>query len=774
MVIIMINDWIIESNSLDNNDLLRDESLFHVANGYLGVRGNFEEGYSKDYKTIRGTLINAFYDIVPINYGEKAYAFPETMQKIVNVIDTQTIYVSINDETFSLFQGEIKSFRKYIDMQKGYYRREINWVSPSGKELNIVITRIAAFTNLELFAINYEVEKVNFEDKVVIKSIINGEVSNFSDDKDPRVATGHSKLLDIFLVKVEVGIMQLGCITKTSKQSVIATTTHVSNVEYKAAYQSTNSAIEAKFTFKEGKDKISFTQYNVYTDSRRYRDPIARGQELIKELSKKSFETLLKQQEEYLKNFWSTSNVHIEGDEALLNIEGNEALQLGVRFNAYQLLQSAGRDSISNIAAKGLSGEGYEGHYFWDTEIYMMPFFNLCNPKLAKNLLRYRYSILDSARQRAKELGHKKGAAYAWRTISGEECSSYFPAGTAQYHINGDIAYSFVQYYLVTGDIDFIKEFGAEVIMETARIWIEIGHFYEDKFKIDMVTGPDEYTALVNNNYYTNIIAKYNLKWAVKLYYILEEIAPQKLCELVIKLNITKGEVDLWQSASKNMYLPYNSKYKINDQDDSFLSKAVWDFDNTPEENYPLLLHYHPLTIYRYQVLKQADTVLAHFLIEEESDEETIKNTYDYYEKLTTHDSSLSCAIYSIMASKIGYYDKAYNYFIKTARMDLDDIHSKTKDGIHTANMGGTWMSIVFGFAGLRIKEDMLCFRPSLPKSWKELSFNLQYKGSMLKVTLKQGKTLIKVKGKNVIKLKIGEKIYEVNENEDLCVRINS
>jgi alpha,alpha-trehalose phosphorylase len=757
----MINDWIIESNSLDNNDLLRNESLFHVANGYIGVRGNFEEGYPEDYKTIRGTLINAFYDIVPIDYGEKAYAFPETMQKLVNVIDTETIYISINDETFSLFQGEVKAFRRYIDMEKGYYRREISWVSPLGKELNIIITRIASFTDLELFAVNYEIEKVNFEDKVVIRSIVNGEVSNFSDDNDPRVAGGYSKLLDVFLTKVEANIMQIACVTKTSKQSVVATTTHVTNAIDTTFYESTEASIEASFTFKEGSDKINFTKYNVYTDSRRYSNPIIRGRSLIKKLSKTPFEVLLKKQEEYLIKFWSAADV---------NIQGEVDLQLGVRFNAYQLLQSAGRDSISNIAAKGLSGEGYEGHYFWDTEIYMMPFFNLCNPKLAKNLLRYRYSILDSARKRAKELGHKKGAAYPWRTISGEECSSFFPAGTAQYHINGDIAYSFIQYYLVTEDLDFIKEFGAEVIMETARTWIEIGHFQEEKFKIDMVTGPDEYTALVNNNYYTNVIAKYNLKWAVKLYYLLKMMAPENLKELTNKIYITKEEVDLWQRASKNMYLPYDSKYKINAQDDSFLSKAVWDFENTPEENYPLLLHYHPLTIYRYQVLKQADTVLAHFLIEEESDEETIKNSYDYYEKLTTHDSSLSCAIYSIMAAKIGYSDKAYDYFIKTARLDLDDIQANTKDGIHTANMGGTWMSIVFGFAGLRIKEDMLCFNPNLPKKWRELSFTLQYKDSMLKVTLKQGCMLINVKGDKLIKIKIGNNMYEAMESKDLCV----
>lgn len=757
----MGKDWIIENNSLENSDLLKDESIFHIANGYIGVRGNFEEGYCDGYKSIRSTLINAFYDIVPINYGEKAFAFPETMQRIVNVIDSQTIYLWIGEEKFSLFQGKIKSYKRYLDMQEGYYRREINWVSPLGKEINIVITRIASFTNLELFAINYEIEKVNFEDEIMIESIVNGDVKNFSDDKDPRVAAGHSELLNVCHLDSDNGIMSVSCKTKTSKQTVVATTVHTSNMEFTSSFHKTRKAINGIFKFEEGKRNISFTKYNVYTDSLRHSDPVSFGKELIKALSQKSFKDLLEEQEVYLENFWNFADVRIVGDEAL---------QQGARFNLYQLLQSAGKDSISNIAAKGLSGEGYEGHYFWDTEIYMIPFFNLCNPEIAKNLLKYRYSILAAARERARELGHKKGAAFAWRTINGGECSGYFSAGTAQYHINGDIAYSYIQYYLVTDDIEFIKEFGAEVVMETARIWLEIGHFHEGKFKIDDVTGPDEYTAIVNNNYYTNAIAKYNLYWAVKIYNILKEKASDSLNKLMIKLNFTEEEVALWDEASKNMYLPYSDKYKINAQDDSFLSKAVWDFENTPRENYPLLLHYFPLTIYRYQVLKQADTVLAHFLLEDESDSETIKNSYDYYEKITTHDSSLSCAIYSIMASKLGYYDKAYEYFIETARLDLDDTHSNTKDGIHTANMGGTWMSIVFGFAGLRIKEDMISFKPCLPKNWDGLSFKLQYMNSIIIVDLKREKTLIKVEGDKNFKIKVNEEIYESCKNKEICV----
>jgi alpha,alpha-trehalose phosphorylase len=747
----MKNGWIISDNNLEIKELLKNESIFNISNGYIGVRGNFEERYPENYPTIRGTYVNAFYEEVSIPYGEKAYAFPETMEKIVNVTDAQDINIIIKGERFSLFEGTVKGFNRYLDMEAGCYIREIWWLSPLGKELKIKITRLASLKYLELFAINYEIEKVNFDEEVIIESGINGDVTNFTDANDPRVAAGHSNILAVKSVAADETVMQVVSETQNSKKLVAVTTRHSCSAACKVSFEKGEKAVKALFKIEKGNSVINFTKYNVYTDSRRYEAPSENGMEIATMVSGLSFEELLKAQKVYLKEFWSLADISIGGDERL---------QQGLRYNLYELLQAVGKDSISNITAKGLSGEGYEGHYFWDTEIYILPFFTLCNPELAKGLLKYRYTILDSARQRAKEMGHKKGAAYPWRTIVGKECSSYFPAGTAQYHINADIAYAYVQYYLATGDTEFIKEFGAEVIFETARIWLEIGHFHKGLFKIDAVTGPDEYTAVVNNNYYTNVMAKNNLKWAVKIYKELLEKNPEILNKLCGKINLGKEEVEMFEKAYKNMYLPYDEELKINAQDDSFLSKAVWDFENTPKENYPLLLNYHPLTIYRYQVLKQADTVLAHFLLEDEADTETIKNSYDYYEKLTTHDSSLSCAVYSIMASKIGYLDKGYQYFMETARLDLDNTHGNTKDGIHAANMGGTWMSIVYGFAGLRIKEDNISLSPKLPGNWRELKFSFLYKGSRISVYIEKDKAEISVQGNCPVNLKINDRLY--------------
>ena len=413
---------------------------------------------------------------------------------------------------------------------------------------------------------------------------------------------------------------------------------------------------------------------------------------------------------------------------------------MAVRYNLYQLLQSAGKDEHSNIAAKGLSGEGYEGHYFWDTEMYMQPFFTLTNPEISANLIAYRYSILDAARENARIMGHRKGALYPWRTISGAECSGFFPAGSAQYHIDGDIAYAVTAYYLATGDLELMAEKGAEIIFETARLWMDAGNFHRGKFYINDVTGPDEYTCLVNNNYYTNAGAQYNLHWAVRFYELLEEAG--KLAPVADKIGLKPEEIEEFRKTEESMYLPYDEETGINPQDDSFLQKEVWDIKGTPADKFPLLLHYHPLCLYRYQVCKQADTVLAHFIYEDAQDLETIRKSFAYYENVTTHDSSLSTCIFSIVASKLGLKEKAYDYFGDSAKLDLFNLHHNTKDGIHTANMGGNYMAVVYGFGGLRLKETGICFAPVLPGKWDSYTFKINYRGSHIQVFAGRDKTV--------------------------------
>lgn len=746
--------WTLTSNERTQDSLLLEESLYSLGNGYLGIRGNFEEGYGEGMESIRGAYQNAFHDIIEIPYGEKLFAFPETQQKLVNVIDSQTIQIFFGEEEerFSLFEGKVLSYNRQLHLDKGYADRVIHWQSPAGKEVKLTFRRLVSFLYRELFVIETMIEPVNFFGKVKILSSINGNIANYVNPNDPRVGSGHAKMLSVKETGISQEILYTLNETFVSKlQTSCVSTHHLSGAEGVPEFVKKDSGVEMVIDFQLS-GPVKLTKWNVYTDNLRHEGNIVeQGMGIIQNLRDKTFDQILELQTEYMEGFWEGSDIIIRGDDNL---------QEGIRFNLFQLLQSTGRDKYSNISAKGLSGEGYEGHYFWDTEIYILPVFMLSHPDLAKQLLRYRYSILDHARARAKEMGHKQGALFPWRTISGGESSSYFPAGTAQYHISADIAYSYVQYYLATEDRDFIMEYGAEVLFETARLWLEVGHYHEGLFKIDAVTGPDEYTCIINNNYYTNVMAKYNLQWAAKMYQMMLDKEPEQLAQLADRLKLSTAEVSSWEKAGQNIYLPYDKELKINPQDDSFLKKAVWDFDHTPKDHYPLLLHYHPLTLYRYQVCKQADTVLAHFLLEEEQDFETIKNSFSYYERITTHDSSLSSCIFSIMAAKIGDYKKAYEYFIETARLDLDNTHGNTKDGLHMANMGGTWMSIVYGFAGLRLKENGIVLNPSIPENWSQYGFKVKYKGMRLDILISQaGVKLELVVGEELTLYLNGEKI---------------
>lgn len=717
--------WKLTKYELDNENLLINESLLSLGNGYLGVRGNFEEGYSEGSKSIRGTYINAFHDETEITYGEKLYGFPETQQKVLNIIDAQTVLIYLDGEKFSLFEGEVLSFERNLHLDSGFAERIVHWISPKGKEVKIHFRRLVSFNVKELFAIDIKVETITPVEEVKIVSTVNGDVTNFVDKDDPRVASGHAKRLQVTETGLEDGVAIVKDTTYVTKLEVACVSSSaLASGNYDYDSRLTETALEETYVC-AGHETVHFTKYAIYTETLRHGENVVdEGLVLLRQVQDKSFDELLEDQKAYLDAYWKISDIVIEGDQRV---------QEGIRFNLFQLLQSVGKDPASNIAAKGLSGEGYEGHYFWDTEIYIFPVFLMTNPEIAKNLLLHRYSILDHARERAREMGHEKGALFPWRTITGTESSAFFPAGTAQYHISADIAYSYIQYYLATKDEDFMKRYMAEVLFETARLWEDTGHLQNGKFRIDDVTGPDEYTCIVNNNYYTNVMAKHNLSWAAKIYYLLDETDSDHLKEVASRLELTETEVGNWQIAADSMYLPYDEALQINAQDDSFLQKARWDLKNTPPEKFPLLLNYHPLTLYRYQVLKQADTVLAHFLLEDEQDFETIKNSYDYYEAITTHDSSLSSCVHSIMASKLGYPEKAYSYFNETARLDLDNTHKNTKDGLHMANMGGTWLGIVYGFAGLRLKEDGLSLAPVLPAEWNSLQFHLRYQGRVLR-----------------------------------------
>lgn len=749
----MNSQWIyrIDHLDLDNEACLVNETIFHNANGYIGVRSNFEEGYTPDYDTIRGSYINGFYDIAKMPQAEKLCGLIEEKQTMLNVADSQTIELTIDGQRFSMFEGTVLESSRSLDMEKGVTVRQVIWRSPAGHEVEICIRRMTSFELLELFTIEYTVKALNFSGALAFKSVHNGDVKNYCNPNDPRVAGEsfvHLKPHDL-----EIPGEGASVLTTDTVSSGLQVCTYVKNVCSVPA--SMNRIQEGHCvtwnidcSVSQGQS-VTLTKYTVFTDSLRHDDCIQAAKASMEQALCVPLSRWYEYQQDYLKTFWQQSDLDIDGDDALA---------AAVRYNLYQLIQSAGRDKFGNIAAKGLSGEGYEGHYFWDTEMYMQPFFTLTNPDISRNLIDFRYEILDAARENAKILGHKKGALYPWRTISGKECSGYFPSGSAQYHINGDVAYAVVAYYLATLDLEYIASKGAEIVFETARLWMDTGNFHKGRFLINDVTGPDEYTCIVNNNYYTNANAQYNLHWAVRFWEILNEAG---LLEPVVeKIGLTQDEINGFKKAEEQMYLPYDEELGINPQDDSFLQKEKWDIKATPKDHFPLLLHYHPLYIYRYQVCKQADTVLAHFIFEDAQDLETIRKSFAYYETVTTHDSSLSTCIYSIVASKLGEKEKAYDYFGDSAKLDLFNLHHNTKDGIHTANMGGNYMAIVYGFGGLRLKEKGLCFAPYLPVQWNAYTFKIHYRGSNIKVSVDKEKTVFSLEMGSAVNLMIYDQEY--------------
>lgn len=756
-----MRQYILKEFPLDNDNLKLGETIFHNANGYLGVRGNFEEGYPEGYDSIRGTYINGFYDYASMPQAEKLYGLIEEKQTMLNVADTQGIILSVDGEVFSLFEGTVLERQRLLDMDKGVTVREILWRSPSDKTVRVTVTRMASFHILPLFLVEYKVEAVDFSGEVKIVSTHKGDVRNYFDPKDPRVAGESFQHLFVQSAKEQEGISLITAATSKSGLTVVSAV--CSQLEYKndkAASERTVGETEAQETFTlfmEAGDTAVLYKYTILCDSIRSKDPEAEAMKLMKQsLSTKRTE-LYRYQEEYLAKFWEDCAVEVQGDADL-----NEA----ICYNLYQLVQSAGKDIHCNIAAKGLSGEGYEGHYFWDTEMYLQPFYILNAREISKNLIRNRYSILEQAKENAKLLGHKKGAAFPWRTIMGKECSGYFPSGSAQYHISGDISYCVTAYYLATKDLDLLEECGAEILLETARLWMDMGNFYKGQFHINAVTGPDEYTCLVNNNYYTNALAQHNLRWAVKVVKLLQEAGRAE--RLIHKTGITEDELAEFIRAADAMYLPYDEELGINPQDDSFLQKAVWDVAAIKEEEKPLLLHYHPMYLYRFQVCKQADTVLAHFILEDAQDLETIRKSFEYYEKVTTHDSSLSTCIYSIVASRLGEVDKAYEYFGESAKLDLFNTHKNTKDGIHTANMGGTYMAIVYGFGGLRIKEGGICLNPVIPKQWQGYKFRFLYEDASLEVTVDKNTCKVSLLKGTVKELFVYGEKYSVTMEQEL------
>ena len=713
----------------------RNETTFALSNGYIGTRGTFDEGYPFTVdEGLEGNFINGFYESENIRYGEWNFGFPKKSQSLLNLPNLKKTTLIFDDEPFDLFTGEIKEYERSLLMEDGEVIRNVYWKSPKGKEVKVTFKRLVSFSDKNLMGIQIKFTPLNFSGKVKINSFFDGAVENHTSTTNPLIDYGpYGKHLiprrldvkgDTLIYEAEVKNNKFtmvcgsvckcgGEITDKDIQEETAVVTYQLDVTENEEY-----AFEKIIAYSSDLDMDKDKLYGFIQEK------LEKGNEL-------GFDGLEKLQKEYMQEFWKKADIKIEGDDQL---------QQGIRFNLFHIMQSAGRDGRTGMGAKGLSGEGYEGHYFWDTEMYVLPVFIYTDAELAKQLLTYRYDTLDAARDRARILGHTKGALYPWRTINGEEASTYFPLGTAQYHINGDIAYAYKLYFDITGDYDFLIEKGAEVLIETARVWADVGCFAEckdNKYCICAVTGPDEYNAIVDNNFYTNLIARENLRSAVWALNKVKELDKEAYNKLVKKLDFSEDEVEYWERIIENMYFPYDEKLQIYPQDDGFLMRKPWDESKIPEEKRHLLYeNYHPLFVYRQKMAKQADAILGMLLYSNYFTNEELKRNYDFYQTVTLHHSSLSTCIFGILASQIGYDDEAYKYFSQSATMDLEDMHNNFYAGIHAANMAGTWQGIVFGFAGVRSNRGYLEINPKIPNQWNSYEFNIQYKGSDLSIKI--------------------------------------
>jgi alpha,alpha-trehalose phosphorylase len=714
-----VEPWAIRETELHLDKLAETESVFALANGHIGLRGNLDEGEPNE---LPGTYLGGFYEVRPLPYAEAGYGYPEDGQSVVNVTNGKIIRLLVEDEPFDVRYGIVRSHERVLDMRDGILRRTVEWESPTGRRVRIRSTRLVSFTQRAVVVMEYVVEPIDEAFPVVVTSELIANESVPTSAGDPRAAAALSAPLEAEIHDVD----ELGAIlvhhTRQSGLRVAAGMDHL--VE---GPPGTETGIEAHEDMArmlvtadlEPGQPLRVLKLVAYGWSAERSGPALRDQIAAARAGAKhtGWEGLCREQRAYLDTFWDRSDVEIEGDAEL---------QQAVRFGLFHTLQAGARGEQRAIAAKGLTGPGYDGHTFWDTEMYVLPVLTYTVPHAAADALRWRHKTLDLARERARTLG-LKGAAFPWRTIGGEECSSYWPAGTGAFHINADIADAVVRYQGATRDEEFAGTIGLELLVETARLWRSLGHHdASGRFRIDGVTGPDEYSAIADNNVYTNLMAQRNLRAAAD--------AVERHAERAAQLEVDDEEAASWRDAAEKMTVPYDRELQIHPQAEGFLEHQRWDFEHTRTDQYPLMLHFPYFDLYRKQVVKQADLVLALLARGDAFTAADKARDFDYYEAITVRDSSLSACAQAVIAAEVGHLDLAYDYFAEAALMDLDDLEHNTRDGIHIASVAGTWIAAVCGFGGVRDHQGHLTFQPRLPAAITRLKFRMWFLGRSLRV----------------------------------------
>jgi alpha,alpha-trehalose phosphorylase len=745
-----VEPWALRETELRLEQLAQSESLFALANGHIGMRGNLDEG---EPHGLPGTYLNGFHEIRPLPYAESSYGNPEAGETVVNVTDGKLIRLLVDDELFDIRYGELLEHERVLDFRAGVLRRRVHWKSPVGTELRVTSTRIVSLAQRGAAAILYEVEPVGDGIRVVVQSelIANEDGQPLPEEHDPRAAAAmvaplvseehdrHGELV-LLVHRAEHSGLRMAAAMDHEVDGPAGTT-----IDAEAGPDAGRVTIAADVPRGERLRILKYLAYG-WSGHRSRTSVRAQVRGSMAEARHTGFDGLCAAQREYLDDFWSRADVEIEGDAEL---------QQAVRFCLFHVLQSGARAEQRAIAAKGLTGAGYDGHAFWDTESFVLPVLTYTAPDAARDALRWRHGTIDLAQERAHQLG-LEGAAFPWRTIAGRECSGYWPASTAAFHVNADIGDAVIRYQRAAGDEVFERGVGLELLVGTARLWRSLGHHdAAGGFRIDGVTGPDEYSAVADNNVYTNLMAKGNLLAAATA----SEAYPHEAQEL----GVDAEEMASWRDAAAAMVVPWDDRLGVHSQAQNITDHAMWDFEGTGPENYPLLLHAPYFDLYRKQVVKQADLVLALYTCGDAFTPEEKARDFEYYEALTVRDSSLSACPQAIMAAETGHIDLAYDYLGEAAFIDLHDLNHNTRDGLHMASLAGCWLALVAGFGGFRDHGGLLAFTPRLPEPIGRLRFRLGFRGRALVVDVRAGEA--------TYALEAGEALEIVHHGDPVTVR---
>ncbi|HVV10348.1 glycoside hydrolase family 65 protein [Amycolatopsis sp.] len=713
--------WELRWRGLAVDQLQRTESTFALGNGHIGVRGTLEEG---EPRGLPGTYLNGFYEEHELPYAEAGYGYPEAGQTVVNVTDGKIIRLLVEDEPFDMRYGTAVAHDRVLDFRTGTLTRTTEWVSPTGREVRVRTQRLVSFTQRAVVAIRYEVEPMDDDMQLVLQSDLLANEPIESDTSDPRVAAALQSPLSAEFSFAEDYRAVLVHQTNRSGLRLAAAMDH--QIECPDGLRTTISAEDdlARLTVAvdvpRGK-RLRLTKFLTYGWSQQRSAPALRSQvdAALAGAVQTGWDGLLAEQREFLDDFWATADIELDGDPEL---------QQATRFALFHILQAGARGESRAIPGKGLTGPGYDGHAFWDSESFVLPVLTYTMPEAARDALRWRHSTLDKARERAAQLG-LRGAAFPWRSINGAECSAYWPAGTAAFHVSADIADAVARYLAATQDTDFERNFGLELLAETARLWISLGHFdSHGRFRIDGVTGPDEYSAVADNNVYTNLMARRNLREAAA--------SSERLPSVAGTLGVGESEIATWRQAADRMLIPYDRELGVHPQSEGFTEHLDWDFAGTRAEDYPLLLHFPYFDLYRKQVVKQADLVLAlHLCGDAFSPQEKARN-FAYYEARTVRDSSLSAGTQAVVAAEVGHLQLAYDYLAEAALTDLHDVHNNVRNGLHMASLAGAWNAVVAGFGGMRDHNGEITFAPRLPRELDRIEFRMTVLGSRFAVEI--------------------------------------